>query len=118
MGQDWSADVYDPCQSAFGRDVWINPLTSQPGSPAYLARGIYNHNRMNILLEDGSVFVEQETILDIRMVEFPVLPVQNDEVTIPADPMTTDMNAPGDFTVTSVWENGGGELSLHLRKKV
>ena len=47
------------------REVWITPAASQPGQPAYQARGIYNHNRMNIALEDGSTFVEQETILDI-----------------------------------------------------
>jgi hypothetical protein len=72
---------------------------------------------LNIMLEDGSTFVEQETVLDVRAEEFTVLPVQNDEVTIPADPFGMQ-SAPGDFTVNSVWENGGGELSLHLARKI
>jgi hypothetical protein len=115
MGLDWSNTVYSPCQDTFGREIWVNPLASQPGQPAYQARGIYNHNRLNIMLEDGSMFVEQETILDVRVAEFSVPPQQNDQVTIPADPFGMQ-SAPGDFTVTSVWENGGGELSLHLSK--
>lgn len=117
MGHDWANQIYAPCQDEFGREIWITPVASQPGQPAYQARGIYNHNRMNITLEDGSTFVEQETILDILAQEFPIPPQQNDEVTIPVDPLGMQ-TAPGDFTITSAWDNGGGEISLHLRKKV
>ncbi|HEY2243466.1 MAG TPA: hypothetical protein VGH47_04480 [Xanthobacteraceae bacterium] len=117
MGQDWANTVYAPCQDTFGREIWINPVVSQPGTPAYQARGIYNRNRLNEILEDGSMFVEQETILDVLEQEFPVLPQQDDEVTIPVDSLGMQ-TAPGDFTITSVWDNGGGEWSLHLRKKV
>ena len=114
MGHDWATEVYAPCQAEFGREVWITPAASQPGQPAYQARGIYNHNRINIALEDGSTFVEQEVILDILAIEFPIPPVQNDLVTIPTDPLGMQ-SAPGNFLITSVWENGGGELSLHLK---
>lgn len=117
MGQDWSNAVYSPCQDVFGREIWITPTVSQPGQAAYQGRGIYNHNRLNLMLEDESMFVEQETILDIRIDEFPVPPQQGDLVTIPADSPFGMASAPGDFTITSVWENGGGELSLHLRKQ-
>lgn len=116
MGHNWAAELYSPAQDEFGREIWINPLTSQPGSPAYQARGIYNHNRLNLTLEDGSTFVEQETILDILAQEFSVPPQQNDEVTIPVDPFGMQ-DAPGDFLITSTWDNGGGEISLHLKKK-
>lgn len=116
MGQDWSNELYAPCQDTFGREVWITPAASQPGQPAFQARGIYNHNRINVTLEDGSIFVEQETILDVRAEEFVIPPQQNDEVTIPPDPVGM-ADTPGDFLVVSVWENGGGELSLHLSKK-
>lgn len=117
MGLDWANIVYAPCQDTFGREVWITPLASQPGQPAYQGRGIYNRNRLNEMLEDGSMLVEQETILDILMEEFPVLPQQGDQVTIPVDTFGMQ-TAPGSFTITSVWDNGGGELSLHLRKLV
>ena len=36
-------------------------------------------------------------------------------MTIPADPLGMQ-SAPGDFLITSAWENGGGEISLHLEK--
>ena len=68
---------------------------------------------MNVALEDGSTFVEQETILDLLAAEFPVPPVQGDQVDIPADGLVPPI---GSFTITSVWDNGGGELDLHLRK--
>jgi hypothetical protein len=117
VGHNWSSDVYALTMSEFGREIWINPLISQPGQPSYQARGIYNHNLMNLALDDGSTFVEQETILDILAADFPVLPQQNDEVTIPADPFGMQ-DAPGDFIIASAWDNGGGEFSLHLKKKI
>lgn len=116
MGHNWADEVYAVAQGEFGREIWINPLASQPGAPAYQARGIYNHNRMNLTLEDGSTFVEHETICDVLITDFVVLPQQNDELTIPVDPFGMQ-SAPGDFLITSTWENGGGELSLHLKKK-
>ena len=45
-----------------------------------------------------------------------MLPVQNDLVTIPIDPLGMQ-SAPGDFLITSAWDNGGGELSLHLKEQ-
>lgn len=117
MGLDWSNDVYAQCQDVFGREIWITPTVSQPAAPPYQARGIYNHNRLNVVLEDGSIFSEQETVLDIRAEEFAVLPQQGDAVTIPTDPLGMSA-APGDFLIISTWENGGGEISLHLRQQV
>jgi hypothetical protein len=117
VGHDWSNEVYAMTMGEFGREIWINPLASQPGQSAYQTRGIYNRNRMNLTLEDGSTFVEQETILDILAADFVVLPQQNDEVTIPADPFGMQ-TAPGDFIISSTWDNGGGEISLHLKQKI
>ena len=116
MGHNWSQEVYALTQAEFGREIWITPLASQPGAPAYQGRGIYNRNRNNILLEDGSMMIDQEVIVDILAEDYSVIPLQDDEVTIPADPFGMQ-SAPGDFTITSTWDNGGGEISLHLRKK-
>jgi hypothetical protein len=113
MGVDFSTLVYSPAFDMFARPIVITPLASQPNGAAYNARGIYNHNRINVALEDGSILTEQETILDIRTAEFAVPPQQDDQVSIPAD---GDIPALGDFLITSAWDNGGGEINLHLRK--
>jgi hypothetical protein len=113
MGLDYSTLIYGPTYDMFARPIVVTPLASQPNAASYQARGIYNHNRLNVVLEDGSTFVEQETILDIRTVEFAVPPIQNDEVSIPAD---GNVPAVGTFLITSAWDNGGGEINLHLRK--
>jgi hypothetical protein len=117
MGVDYSTMIYLPTYDMFARPVTITPLASEPNGAAYPARGIYNHNRMNVLLEDGSTFVEQETILDIRAAEFITVPEQGDEVYIGPDG-NDGMPAVGDFVITSTWDNGGGEINLHLRKKM
>jgi hypothetical protein len=110
MAVNFSTIVYSP-----NYDMWARPITVTPasGTGAYQARGIYNRNRLNVVLEDGSIFTEQETILDILMVEFPVLPKQGDQIDVPAD---GDIPGEGSFTVTSTWDNGGGELNMHLRE--
>lgn len=112
---DYSTLIYAPNYDMFARPILVTPLASQPAAGAYQARGIYNHNRINVALEDGSILTEQETILDIRTAEFRVPPQQNDQVSIPAD---GTVPAVGDFLITSAWDNGGGEISLHLRKLI
>jgi hypothetical protein len=79
------------------------------------ARGIYSSNSINIILEDGSLFSDQTTILDIRTSEFPVLPVQDDIIDIPAEPVS-GLPAEGNFQITDVSHNGGGEVTLTLKK--
>ena len=70
--------------------------------------------QLNIVLEDGSIISDQDTILDIRTGEFPTLPVQGDTINIPYDPIA-DLPTLGDFEIINVWNNGGGEITLQLR---
>jgi len=112
MGLDFSTLVYLPAQEMFGRSVTITPAD---GSGAYTNRGIYNRNSLNVQLDDASIINEQETILDIRNAEYPVIPVQGDTVTIPADGAVPAL---GDFQITNVFDNGGGETTLYLRKLI
>jgi hypothetical protein len=112
---NFSEDVYLICQDTFGRPA---TFTSASGvSYSGLGRGIYRSDQMNIVLEDGSIITDQSTIFDIRYDEYPVLPAQNDSINIPAEPIS-GLPALGDYQITNVWHNGGGEVTLTLRRVV
>jgi hypothetical protein len=117
MPVNWYAELYSLAQSEYGRPITVNPVASQPGVPAYSARGIYNSDRQQYLLEDDSLLTEQQTIIDVEASEFAVPPAQNDIITIPAEPIS-GLLALGDFQVTASVHNGAGEITLQLKKVV
>lgn len=115
MALDFSSLIYSKGQDLFGRPVTITPVVSQPGNPAYAARGIYMTEPLDVLAEEGSLFSDQRTILDVRDIEFSVVPLQGDLILIPA---TGAIPAAGQFVVIDQKNNGGGETSLELRRVV
>lgn len=112
MAVNMSIAVYLPCQDLFGREVTF--ASKLGNSYSGLNRGIFDSRSLNIVLEDGSIISDQDTILDIRTGEFPTLPVQGDTINIPYDPIA-DLPTLGDFEIINVWNNGGGEITLQLR---
>jgi hypothetical protein len=115
MAVNFSTELYAPEQDEFGRPIIINPIAS--GGSSYQNRGIYDSGGMNIMIEDGSVFSDQRTIVDIRADEYPVPPRQGDQLSIPFDP-SSGLEDLGSFEITNVIDNGGGELTLELKKLV
>jgi hypothetical protein len=115
MGMDFSALIYAPNFDQWARPITFNPVASQAGQPAFAARGIWHQDTLDLVLEDGSLYRDQQDSIDILEVEFPVLPQQLDRVVIPAD---NNIPAEGEFEVVSVTRNGGGETNLVLRKWV
>jgi hypothetical protein len=115
MAVDYSNIIYAKTQDLYGRPVVITPLASQPGHPAYEARGIYRSEAMDVEADENSVFSDQRTVLDVRDLEYDVVPIQGDHISIPA---TGSIVAAGDFTVIDQDSNGGGETSLTLRRLV
>jgi hypothetical protein len=114
MALDYSTLVYLPSFDMFARPVTILPLASQPGMPQYGARGIFDTDDVNVFIEDGTIFADHKTFIDIREAEFSVVPEQLDQVFIPAD-----VNAGrelGWYEVTDACTNGGGETTLTLRR--
>ena len=59
---------------------------------------------------------DQETIIDIREREFAVTPKQGDQIDVPEYEGITDMV--GLYEVTDAAWNGGGEVTLSVRKIV
>jgi hypothetical protein len=113
MGMNYSALIYAPNFDQWARPITFNPIASQPGAPTFEGRGIWHQDRLDIILEDGSVFVDQQDSMDILESEFPVAPQQLDRIVIPAD---GNVPAEGEFEVVSATRNGGGETNLVLRK--
>lgn len=115
MPIDYAAVVYSPAFDMFARKIVVTPLASQPGMPEYPSRGVYTTEEDDVLTEEGAIFSDQKTIVDIIAKEFEVLPIQGDHVFIPAD---SGIPAAGLFEVIDIDDNGGGETTLSLRKVV
>jgi hypothetical protein len=113
MAVNMSTMVYQRCQDLFGRPVTFTSTLGNSYSGS--ARGIYDTEELNVLLEDGSIMSDQKTILDIRAAEFGSLPVQGDIVDIPYDSFS-ELPDLGSFVVLDTDDNGGGEITLTLRK--
>jgi hypothetical protein len=111
---NFSTLVYLPNFDIWARPITVTPLASQPAGAAYSARGIFDTEATDVLAEDGSIISQQKTILDIREVEFAVLPQQGDQIDIP----DAEQGPGGSFEVTDSSSNGGGETTLTIRKVV
>jgi hypothetical protein len=114
-GVNFSLLVYSPNFDMWAVPLTVNPVASQPSAGAYPGRGIYDSRSQMIVLDDNSIIQTQDTIVDILAAEFPIPPQQNDIITIPKDCNGALL---GDFQVTNSWNNGGGEITLTLRKMV
>ena len=113
MAINFSTLVYKPAYDLFAIPVTFIPVISQPGRQPYEARGILGTQMLNVLGEDGHIYSDQKTILDIRAVEFGVLPQQRDRVFIPVD----CNGAPqGEYEIIDLSTNGGGETTLTIRR--
>jgi hypothetical protein len=119
VGVNYSLMIYAPNFTQFARPVTFYPVTSPPGVTSFDTRGIFHDGRLDVVLEDGSLYVNQETSLDILETDFANAgmpqPQQFDRVYIPQDG-PGGMIAEGEFEVTTVTRNGGGETNLILRK--
>lgn len=113
MAINMSTNLYDPCQDTFGRPVTFVSKTGNSYSGQ--GRGIYETDKYDVVTEDNVAMSDQFTFLDIRAAEFSVLPAQEDTLTIPAEPIV-GLPAEGDFQVVDLDDNGGGEITLTLRK--
>ena len=113
MGVNFSLLAYEPGFNLFARPITFYPYASQPGAAGFQARGIWHTDALNVQMEDGSLFSDQLTNMDILESEFTMLSQQNDRIYIGPDGAVP---AEGEFEITSTSSNGGGEMNLILRK--
>jgi hypothetical protein len=116
MPVDFSNEIYLVAQNVFGRPITLTPIVSQPGVVSYGGIGIFDSRETDVMAEDGSLFSDSKTILDIRIEDFPILPMQGDLVSVSDMP-----GAPGGvFEVADLAGigNAGGEITLTLKRIV
>jgi hypothetical protein len=113
---NYSDQIYKIAQDNFSGPVLFTPIKSQPGQPSFQGRGIYSTVAIDIIAEDGSIVSDQRTILDIREVEFAVLPIQGDQVFLAAASFADQLIEDSTFEILDTDTNGGGETTLALRK--
>ena len=114
MGLDYSTSIYLPNYNLLARAIVVTPAVSQPSAAPYWTRGIYNTEKLEVAAEDGSILTDHRTYVDVLEAEFAVVPVQGDQVFIPA--ARGAMGELGNFEVIDAFHNGGGETTLTLRK--
>jgi|SRR5215204_2313979 len=115
---NFSDNVYKLCMDMFAGVITIIPVASQPGEASYTARGIYGTEAFDLIGEDGSIIADQRTILDIREVEFSVLPISGDQVFLAASNFSDQLIEDGTYVILDADTNGGGETTLAIRKLV
>ena len=109
---DFEALVLGPCQDAFSRPVTVTPLASQPGQPAYQARGIWRAPQANVALEDGSVMNSQDLILGMKRGDMTVPVLEGDQIEI-----DTYLSLPriGVCLIDRINKDGIGDMQIVLK---
>lgn len=108
MPVDFDKLVLEPSQRTFAISIFVNPVTSQPEVGIYAARAIWSKRPVDITTDNGAVLSSEERRLSIRLSEFLVPPVQNDQISY--DNMETW------HWVDDVDEDGQGAAALALRE--
>lgn len=87
---DFSSLVLAPGMNAFARVCTFYPRASQPttvsdaqpnGAP-FVGRGVYSSRPVDVQMQDGTIFSDQETSLGIRLAEFTVPPEIGDRIKV------------------------------------
>ena len=113
---DFDALVLAPATDIFAIAATITPLVSQPGAPAYPARVVYTSQKLEVLMQDDTIFADQETRIDIRFNDFLVTPpIRGDqiEMTEPSHPSFGNVYWIGDSHPDG---QGGAKLLLRTQQ--
>lgn len=108
--------IYSPNWDTWARPITVTPLVSQPGQPAYGGRAYFDTKSTDVLTEDGGMYSDDKPFIDILIAEFPIMPMQGDQVDIPPDQSI----AGGSFFVQDLSGvgNAGGMMNITLKRNV
>jgi hypothetical protein len=110
---DFNTVVLSTLQGTFSRPIIVTPYASQPGEPAYAARGVFSTAPVDIIPELNTAFSDQQTSLWVMTSEFPITPMREDQIEIPAN---LNYPAEGIFIVDDVNRHASGKMILKLKK--
>jgi hypothetical protein len=111
---DFDALVLTPAGNIFQIAVLYTPLVSQPGVPAFPTFGVYSSAPLDVELQNGAIFSDQQTSLGVRMRDFAAAPDEGDlvEITEPTHP-----HCGKQFWIGDLDEDGQGGGLLLLRQR-
>ena len=111
---DFDAIVLNPATDVFAINVIYTPTVSQPGVLPFATRGVYSSVKLDVEMQDGAIYSDQQTSLGVRLAEFAAHPTEGDFVTI------SDARHPAygkQFWIGDLDEDGQGGGMLLLRLK-
>ncbi|WP_431276273.1 head-tail joining protein [Variovorax ureilyticus] len=101
---DWDSLVLGPLQGVFGEAVTHLPATGDPQAGS----GIFDEAYREVDLAGGMAVTTEHPVLGIRISDYPVLPVQGDQVIVHG--MT--------FVIREVQVDGHGAAKLLLNEAI
>jgi hypothetical protein len=121
MAINFNDNLYKFAMDVFARPITVTPIVTGPNEPPaygtpYANRAYYDTKETDVLTEDGALFSDSRTYIDIRMEEYSELPKQGDLIDIPFHEGTPG----GAFIVSDAAGDGnaGGMITLTLKKNV
>jgi hypothetical protein len=113
---DFDQLVLKPATDVFAIAISVTPTVTQPEAPPYNARGVYSSTKIDVVMQNDTIFSDQETKLDIRLAEFPDPPPDRGdlvEITEPTHPAFGTQYWIGDQDL-----DGQGGCTLLLRTQM
>ncbi|MCJ2067757.1 hypothetical protein MKK75_02870 [Methylobacterium sp. J-030] len=112
---DFAALALGPGIDAFARPISVCPVRSQPGKPAYPARGVWSSRNLDVATEDNRLLNSRTLTLGIRLSEFAIPPKTRDIIDVPAY-----LSLPTENTlwIDDIDLDGQGGATLFLKRGV
>lgn len=107
---DFDALVLNPLEGVFSLRVRFYPEATRPGTGPYNGRGVFSSGPVDVAMEDGQIFSDQQTTLGIRNADFTNMPGRGDIVHILEGPNTGKR-----YWIGDVDADGQGGSTLLLR---
>ena len=111
---DFAALALGPGVATFGRPVTVTPLASQPAKPPFPASGVWSVRNVDVPMELGGNLNTTTITLGIRLADWPVKPVPQMQIHVPAAGSYPDE---GTLWIDDVDPDGQGGATLTLKKK-